>query len=89
MDLSPKGISILYTCEGKSINNIFTFDIRANDIFHLGKVRAKTILDVVVSEFIMRSTTIKRLNAKIISIHPYQEYELKKFLRKHGRRSEM
>ena len=87
LDLSPKGISILYTDEGKPLKSVFDFDLRADDIFHLGKVRAKTISDVVASEFVMRSKTLRRLGAEIINIHPFQEQELKKFLRKHGRRS--
>jgi len=89
LDLSSKGVSILYTDEGKSLKSVFEFDIRVDDIFHLGKVGAKTISDVVASEFVMRSKTIRRLGAKIINIQPFQEHELKKFLRKHGKRSEI
>ena len=86
LDLSPKGISILYTDEGKPLKSVFDFDIRVDDIFHLGKVRAKTISDVVVCEFTAKSKSIKRLNAKFISIHPAQEHELRKFLKKYGKR---
>lgn len=86
LDLSSKGISILYTDEGKSIKDIFEVDIKVNDIFHLGKVRAKTISDRVVSEFVAKGTAVRRLNAKFLDIHPMQEAALKKFLKTYGKR---
>ncbi len=85
LDLSMKGISFIYTDEGKRLNKIFELDIKVGDVFHLGKVRVKIISDVAVSEFVMKSKAIRRVNARFINFEAVNEYELEKFLKEYGK----
>lgn len=81
IDLSLGGISFTYTDPGAPLDDIFELDIKAGDAFQLGKIRAKTVLDEVISEVTSEDKVIRRRMAKFINMSMTQEYDLKKFLK--------
>ena len=85
VDLSTGGISFVYTDTGKPMPSVFDLDIQVDGGFHLGKVRAKTISDVLISEVTKDSKVLRRRTARFINISPVQEYELDKYLKNFGK----
>ena len=83
-NISTGGISIVYVDTGKSLSDVFELDIKIADVFHLGRVRVKTISDTELVELTSESRTIRRLNGRFLNLNLIQEWELGKFLRKHG-----
>lgn len=81
VDLSEGGISFTYTDTGISIEDVFELDIKAGDIFQLGKTRAKTVSDEIFGEVTSEDKVIRRRTAKFINMTLTQEYDLKKFLK--------
>jgi c-di-GMP-binding flagellar brake protein YcgR len=86
VDLSLGGISFVYEDTGTPLNPVFDMDIKVDDGFHLGKVRAKTISDDLISEVTREVKMLRRRTARFINISPVQEYELKKFLKDFGKK---
>jgi hypothetical protein len=85
VDLSMGGISFVYVDTGKRLSNVFDLDIKIGDIFHLGKVRVKTVSDIELGEFTGKSQTYRRLSGQFLNLDPIQEYELRRILRKYGK----
>jgi hypothetical protein len=85
VDLSMGGISFTYTDTGTPIDDMFELDIKAGDIFHLGRTRAKTVFDEVISEVTSESKVIRRRTAELVNMTLTQEYDLKKYLKTLGK----
>ena len=81
VDLSMGGISFTYTATETLIDETFELDIKAGDIFHLGRIRAQTVFDEVISELTSEDKVIRRRTAKFVNMSLTQEYDLKKFLK--------
>jgi hypothetical protein len=83
-NLSTGGISIVYEDIGKSLSDVFELDVKIADMFHLGRVRVKTVSDSELVEFTSESRKIKRFTGRFLNLNLIQEWELGRFLRKHG-----
>ena len=84
VDLSMGGISFVYEDTGKRLDKTFELEIKIGDVFHLSKVRVKTISDTEVSAIPNKSKSFRRLSARFLNLGPAQEYDLRNILKKYG-----
>lgn len=85
IDLSLGGISFIYSDTGNRFNRVFDLDIKIGDVFHLGKVKVKTISDSEAGEITRKAKAYRRFSGRFINLNPIQEYELRRILKKYGK----
>ena len=85
-DLSLGGISIVYEDNGKRLKKVFELEIKIGDVDNLGKMRVKTISDVKIGEITSGNKIIRKLSARFINLNALQKYELRRILKKSGKK---